>query len=131
MTTLALRTPSAPAPVDTTPLTCKTALELIGGLSHPSKMPWWDWSTPASACITGGKPVPPPHIMALGPEWAGHNPRQSKPPLAASWVATDTDVTREYDPSRFPDEHSACGRRSQIIGDRPASGLHATTIGGA
>lgn len=31
------------------------ALELIGGLSRPSKMPWWSWSTPASACITGGK----------------------------------------------------------------------------
>lgn len=55
MTTLALRRPSAPAPVDTTPLSYKDSLALVGGLSHPSKMPWWGWSTPASACITGGK----------------------------------------------------------------------------
>ena len=29
------------------------ALEIIGGLSKPSKMPWYSYSTPASACITG------------------------------------------------------------------------------
>lgn len=31
------------------------ALKLIGGLSHPSKMPWWAWSISANDCITGGK----------------------------------------------------------------------------
>ena len=31
------------------------AYELIGGLSKPSKMPWYSWSTPASKCQTGGK----------------------------------------------------------------------------
>ena len=55
MTTLTLRRPSAPVPIDTTPLSYKDALALIGGLSRPSKMPWWSWSTPASACITGSK----------------------------------------------------------------------------
>lgn len=37
------------------PLTYASALELIGGLSEPGKMPWWGWSTPADACITGSK----------------------------------------------------------------------------
>lgn len=27
----------------------------VGGLSEPSKMPWWGFSTPASACKTGSK----------------------------------------------------------------------------
>lgn len=31
------------------------ALNLIGGLSKPSKMPWWSWSLSASECETGGK----------------------------------------------------------------------------
>jgi hypothetical protein len=31
------------------------AMKLIGGLSTPSKMPWYGWSTPATACITGSK----------------------------------------------------------------------------
>lgn len=33
----------------------KQALDLIGGLSNPSKMPWYGWSTPAKNCITGSK----------------------------------------------------------------------------
>lgn len=32
-----------------------TAQSLIGGLSTPSKMPWYSWSTPARACVTGSK----------------------------------------------------------------------------
>lgn len=31
------------------------ALEIIGGLSQPSKMPWYGWSTSARNCITGSK----------------------------------------------------------------------------
>lgn len=31
------------------------ALQLIGGLSKPSKMPWWSWSISAERCITGAK----------------------------------------------------------------------------
>lgn len=31
------------------------ALQLIGGLSKPSKMPWWSWSISAKDCITGSK----------------------------------------------------------------------------
>lgn len=31
------------------------ALTLIGGLSHPSKMPWWAWSISAAECVTGSK----------------------------------------------------------------------------
>ena len=31
------------------------ALALIGGLSRPSKMPWWSWSISAHDCITGSK----------------------------------------------------------------------------
>lgn len=31
------------------------ALVLIGGLSKPSKMPWWSWSISAERCITGVK----------------------------------------------------------------------------
>lgn len=38
-----------------TPLSYKEALELIGGLSAPSKMPWWGWSTSAFDCQTGTK----------------------------------------------------------------------------
>lgn len=36
-------------------LTFDQAYELIGGLSKPSKMPWYSWSTPATKCQTGGK----------------------------------------------------------------------------
>lgn len=31
------------------------ALQLIGGLSQPSKMPWWAWSISATECVTGSK----------------------------------------------------------------------------
>jgi len=31
------------------------ALDTIGGLSHPSKMPCLSWSLPATACITGSR----------------------------------------------------------------------------
>ena len=31
----------------------KEALDIIGGLSKPSKMPWRSWSIPAQACKTG------------------------------------------------------------------------------
>lgn len=31
------------------------AMDLIGGLSKPSKMPWYSWSTPAEKCKTGSK----------------------------------------------------------------------------
>lgn len=31
------------------------ALRLVGGLSRPSKMPWYSWSIDASTCITGSK----------------------------------------------------------------------------
>lgn len=31
------------------------ALDLIGGLSAPSKMPWYSWSISAELCITGSK----------------------------------------------------------------------------
>ena len=31
------------------------ALQLIGGLSQPSKMPWWGWSISATTCLTGQK----------------------------------------------------------------------------
>lgn len=31
------------------------ALQLIGGLSQPSKMPWWGWSISATQCITGSR----------------------------------------------------------------------------
>lgn len=31
------------------------ALRLTGGLSKPSKMPWWSWSISASECVTGSK----------------------------------------------------------------------------
>ena len=33
----------------------KEALELVGNLSAPSKMPCQSWSTSASRCITGAK----------------------------------------------------------------------------
>lgn len=39
----------------TQPMTLKMGLEIIGGLSNPSKMPWFSWSTPAHECITGRK----------------------------------------------------------------------------
>jgi hypothetical protein len=35
-----------------------TALEIVGGLSNPSKMPCHSWSTPAKYCKTGKKLVP-------------------------------------------------------------------------
>jgi hypothetical protein len=38
-------------------LTYAQALELIGGLSSPSKMPWFGWSISAKRCITGAKLV--------------------------------------------------------------------------
>lgn len=31
------------------------ALQAIGGLSHPEKMPWWAWSISANDCVTGGR----------------------------------------------------------------------------
>lgn len=31
------------------------AMDIIGGLSTPSKMPWFSWSISASKCITGSK----------------------------------------------------------------------------
>lgn len=31
------------------------AMDIIGGLSKPSKMPWYSWSTSAYDCITGSK----------------------------------------------------------------------------
>jgi hypothetical protein len=31
------------------------ALKIVGGLSAPSKMPWWSWSISANDCITGQK----------------------------------------------------------------------------
>ncbi len=33
----------------------KQALPIIGGLSAPSKMPWWGWSISAKHCVTGKK----------------------------------------------------------------------------
>lgn len=33
------------------------ALQLIAGLSSPSKMPWYGWSISAKSCITGGRLV--------------------------------------------------------------------------
>lgn len=36
-------------------LTYREALIIVGGLSSPSKMPWWSWSISAHDCITGGK----------------------------------------------------------------------------
>jgi hypothetical protein len=38
-----------------TALNFDSAWDLIGGLSNPSKMPWWGWSTPAKQCQTGTK----------------------------------------------------------------------------
>jgi hypothetical protein len=38
-----------------TTLTYAQALALVGGLSGPSKMPWWSWSISANDCQTGGK----------------------------------------------------------------------------
>lgn len=37
------------------PVNYSEALVLIGGLSKPSKMPWWSWSISAERCITGSK----------------------------------------------------------------------------
>lgn len=31
------------------------ALQAVGGLGKPSKMPWWSWSISATECITGSK----------------------------------------------------------------------------
>ena len=31
------------------------ALTIIGGLSQPSKMPWWGWSISAEKCVTGSR----------------------------------------------------------------------------
>lgn len=36
-------------------MTTKLALEIVGGLSKPSKMPCHGWSIPAKRCKTGGK----------------------------------------------------------------------------
>lgn len=33
----------------------KDALEIVGGLSEPSKMPGWSFSIPAEKCLTGAK----------------------------------------------------------------------------
>jgi hypothetical protein len=35
--------------------TKQEAWDLVGGLSKPSKMPWWSWSISAKRCITGQK----------------------------------------------------------------------------
>lgn len=37
------------------PMSFDAAYDLIGGLSNPSKMPWYGWSTPAPQCQTGSK----------------------------------------------------------------------------
>jgi hypothetical protein len=37
------------------PLTLREALEIIGGFSDTTKMPWLSWSTPAQNCVTGSK----------------------------------------------------------------------------
>lgn len=37
------------------PLTYIEAMDIIGGLSQPSKMPWFSWSISAFDCNTGGK----------------------------------------------------------------------------
>lgn len=44
----------------------KEAWELIGGLSKPSKMPWWSYSIPATACKTGS-------VLAQTPGTVCHN----------------------------------------------------------
>lgn len=44
----------------------KEAWELIGGLSKPSKMPWWSYSIPATACKTGS-------VLAETPGTVCHN----------------------------------------------------------
>lgn len=46
---------SAVASTQQTTLSYGEALKLIGGLSAPSKMPWWSWSISANDCQTGGK----------------------------------------------------------------------------
>ena len=48
MVTLTLPLTGAGKPFD-----AKSAWDYVGGLSKPSKMPWWSYSTPATACITG------------------------------------------------------------------------------
>lgn len=57
MTTLNLKTVRAKKPeaVSISGLTYSEAWTLIGGLSNPSKMPWYSWSISAFACNTGGK----------------------------------------------------------------------------
>lgn len=42
-------------PFDSTTLSYAEAIEIIGGLSTPSKMPWYGWSIDASECVTGSK----------------------------------------------------------------------------
>ena len=42
-------------PFDGTALSYDSAYEIIGGLSSPSKMPWYGWSISAYRCKTGGK----------------------------------------------------------------------------
>lgn len=46
---------SSAATAQQTTLTYAESLRLIGGLSGPSKMPWWSWSISAHDCQTGGK----------------------------------------------------------------------------
>lgn len=41
--------------IQTPSLSYKESLDLIGGLSTPSKMPWFGWSTSAKACKVGSK----------------------------------------------------------------------------
>lgn len=43
------------APAADSVLAYGEALKIIGGLSGPSKMPWWGWSISAKKCITGSK----------------------------------------------------------------------------
>lgn len=40
---------------DASPVPYTEALQIIGGLSQPSKMPWWAWSISATECPTGRK----------------------------------------------------------------------------
>jgi len=42
---------------DVFPVSYGDALKIIGGLSQPSKMPWWGWSISAKDCVTGSKLV--------------------------------------------------------------------------
>lgn len=47
--------PPEALPKPCSPLTLGEALVIIGGLSNPSKMPWYSWSISAHDCVTGSK----------------------------------------------------------------------------